>query len=59
MIGARERCGIVFVLWNFTTAQQPAQVCPNLAPFYRIKSLLPAVRRRKQGPSDFWLTSFL
>jgi len=25
------------------------RVCPNLRGFYRIKSLLPAVRRRKQG----------
>jgi hypothetical protein len=27
-------------------------VCPNSPPFYRMKSLLPAVRRRKQDPSD-------
>jgi hypothetical protein len=28
------------------------QVCPTLALFYKIKSLLPASRRCKQGPSD-------
>jgi hypothetical protein len=27
-------------------------VCPSSLPFYRITGLLPAVRRRKQGPSD-------
>ncbi|SPF32312.1 hypothetical protein SBA1_1040080 [Candidatus Sulfotelmatobacter kueseliae] len=27
-------------------------VCPNALPFYKMKGLLPAVRRRKQGPSD-------
>src|ERR1700719_4748736 len=34
-------------------------VCPNSPPFYRMKSLLPAVRRRKQDPSDFEPTSFI
>src|ERR1700724_892581 len=34
-------------------------VCPNSPPFYRMKSLLPAVRRCKQDPSDFEPTSFI
>jgi len=34
--------------------QEPSasSVCPTLTLFYRIKSLLPALRRRKQGPSE-------
>src|SRR5665811_1996464 len=32
-------------------------VCPSSLPFYRITGLLPAVRRRKQDPSDSLLTS--
>jgi hypothetical protein len=29
-----------------------APVCPNPPPFYKIIGLLPAPRRRKQGPSE-------
>jgi hypothetical protein len=32
---------------------KPREVCSNAMAFYRITSLLPAVRRRKQGPSEF------
>jgi hypothetical protein len=35
--------------WMIETA---AIVCPNLPPFYRIMSLLPALRCRKRDPSD-------
>jgi len=34
-----------------------SRVCPKPLPFYKIMSLLPAVRRRKQGPSDSLLKS--
>lgn len=40
---------------EFSNAEQKRrpQVCSNRLPFYKIVSLLPAVPRCKQGPSDF------
>jgi hypothetical protein len=43
---------------SFRPASPAVNVCPNSLPFYRMKSLLPAVRRRKHAPSNFSLTSF-
>jgi hypothetical protein len=39
-------------------ASATINVCPNSLRFYRMKSLLPAVRRRKHAPSNFSLRSF-
>jgi hypothetical protein len=38
--------------------KKPPDVCPNRLPFYKIVSLLPAVPRCKQGPSEFLADEF-
>jgi hypothetical protein len=53
----RKNVGETGSKMKLTGSKNLPQVCSNPQPFYTIKSLLPAVRRRNQGPPESLLKS--
>ena len=43
-----QLAAVPFQIWEISSPE----VCPNPPHFYKIKGLLPALRRRKQVPSE-------